>query len=170
MGRRVVHVCLFTLSIKSLFPFAKSLSVSFGYMLILLPIQFGLLRFSSNFTSLLWPQWLIGCGHMTRAWSNVDIVRKDVSLSAVVKWELPVSCLLPVGGSLSTKGNQAKTENQGSERTRLRGGDTCIHNTLTCTYTRHNTDFLDPADLRLAYPLCLSVISSGISSIHTPKL
>ena len=37
-------------------------------------------------------------------------MRKDLS-SGVVKLELPVSCLLPVGGSLSAvEGTEAKTE------------------------------------------------------------
>ena len=41
---------------------------------------------------------------------NINTVRKDLS-SGVVKLELPVSCLLPVGGSLSAvEGTEAKTE------------------------------------------------------------
>lgn len=134
----------FILLIKSLFPFANSLSASFGCMFILLPIQYGLLQFSNNFTPLLWPQWLTGCAHDTSTASDVNIVTKDVSLSAIVKGELPVSCLLPVGGILSTEWNEAKTERI-SEVKEL-GWEVETHavivHTLPCTYTCPNIVWL----------------------------
>lgn len=166
-------MCLLHSFDKITLPSAISLSASFGYMFTLLPIQYFLLRFSNNFTPLLWPQWLTGCAHDTSTASNVNMCWRISLLSAVVKWEMPMSCLLPVGRSLSTEGGESKTERIREVKElgwKMETHAFIIH-TLMCMYPRHNIVWL----LRSSWPLAsLSTVFisylSGISFIHTPKI